>query len=293
MGVMAIIRVLIDILIAKGRLTSISSRPYCKGWLGMAQKKAPEYDTLCALDGTPQARVRVVRRYKSVVKVKRWLGDGQWSGEEDRNPNDLLGDGGAAWGWNPPAGTKKGERLGYVRVSTVDQNLDRQLELIGDVDKLYEDKISGKSRADRVGLEQALNRLRSGDTLVVASIDRLARSLVDLREIVDQVVGEGAALEFIHERMRFSPDTTVDPTSKLMFQMLGAFAEFERDIIRERQKEGIAEAKKKGVYKGRKPALSAPRRDEVRRRAATGEKRAEIAEDLGVSVATVYRVLAG
>lgn len=251
-----------------------------------------EYDTLTGVDGTPKARVRVIRRYRSVVKVKRWLGGGQWSGEEDCHPDDLLGDGGAAWGWNPPAGSAKGARVGYIRVSTDEQNLDRQLELVGDVDKMFQDKLSGKSRAGRAGLAQALNYLRPGDTLVVSSIDRLARSMDDLKDLVRQINDEGASVEFIHENMTFAPGEAQDALSKLMFHMLAAFAEFERELIRERQREGIVEAKKKGLYKGRKPALSPGRIKEVKRRAADGERRADIAADLGVSQATVYRALA-
>ncbi|MGP5080517.1 recombinase family protein [Corynebacterium variabile] len=185
-----------------------------------------------------------------------------------------------------------GQRVAYIRVSTTDQNLDRQIESVGAVDKIFQDKISGKSTAGREGLSAALDYIRDGDTLVVSSIDRLARSMTDLRQIVNQVVAKGANVEFVHEHMVFSKDSS-DPRSTLMLGILGSFAEFERSIIRERQMEGIAEAKKKGAYKGGTPKLTADQVAEVRARVAANEGKVAIARDLGVSRQTIYRALDG
>ena len=183
-----------------------------------------------------------------------------------------------------------GQRVAYIRVSTTDQNLDRQIEGVGAVDRVFQDKISGKSTAGREGLAAALDYIRDGDTLVVSSIDRLARSMTDLRQIVDQVVAKGASVEFVHEHMVFSKDAA-DPRSTLMLGILGSFAEFERSIIRERQMEGIAEAKKRGVYKGGTPKLTQEQVDEVRARVATRESKAALAREYGVSRQTIYRAL--
>ena len=183
-----------------------------------------------------------------------------------------------------------GQRVAYIRVSTTDQNLDRQIESVGEVDRVFQDKISGKSTAGREGLAAALDYIRDGDTLVVSSIDRLARSMTDLRQIVDQVVAKGASVEFVHEHMVFSKDAA-DPRSTLMLGILGSFAEFERSIIRERQMEGIAEAKKRGVYKGGTPKLTQEQVDEVRARVATRESKAALAREYGVSRQTIYRAL--
>lgn len=186
--------------------------------------------------------------------------------------------------------TVSGQRVAYLRVSTIDQNLDRQIESVGEVDKIFQDKISGKSTAGRDGLTAALDYIREGDVLVVSSIDRLARSMTDLRQIVDRVVEKGASVEFIHEHLVFSKEGT-DPRSTLMLGILGSFAEFERSIIRERQMEGIAEAKKKGKYRGGTPKLTQEQVAEVRARVAAREPKTEIARSIGVSRQTVYRAL--
>ena len=183
------------------------------------------------------------------------------------------------------------QRFSYIRVSSADQNLARQRAMIGDVDKEFLDEVSARSRADRPGLEQCIDYLRDHDELHVASIDRLARSLVDLRSIIDQITAKGASVHFIKEHLTFSKDST-DPRATLMLGILGSFAEFERAIIRERQAEGIALAKKAGKYKGRKRAISPDDLEKARQRVAAGESKVAIAKDLGVSRATLYRALA-
>lgn len=188
------------------------------------------------------------------------------------------------------SGTTRGQRVSYIRVSTAEQNLARQREIIGAVDREFQDKISACSRADRAGFEDCIGYLREHDQLVVASIDRLARSLADLQGLIDQITDKSVSVHFIKENLTFSAESS-DPRARLMLGILGSFAEFERSIIRERQAEGIALAKKVGKYKGRKHALSPEKVEEARRRADAGESKVAIAKDLGVSRATVYRAL--
>lgn len=182
-----------------------------------------------------------------------------------------------------------GKRVGYVRVSTNDQRVDRQKAAIGDVDEWYEDKCSGKDR-HRPELEACLRYLRNDDTLVVASADRLARNLIDLCQIVEELTSRKVTVEFVKENMTFLPDKN-DPRAKLYLHMLAAMAEFERALIRERQAEGIALAKAQGKYKGRAPALTLEQKREVRARYAEGGRVASIAREFGVSRPTVYRAL--
>ena len=181
----------------------------------------------------------------------------------------------------------KGQRVGYLRVSTVDQKADRQLEGV-EVDRRFIDQASGKS-ADRPELERALAYVREGDTLVVHSMDRLARNLDDLRRIVREVTGKGVRVEFVKEHLTFSGEDS--PMSLLMLSMMGAFAEFERSLIRERQREGIDLAKARGVYRGRKRALTEEQAAELRRRAAAGEKKAALAREYGIRRETLYDYL--
>ncbi|MCA0308860.1 MAG: recombinase family protein [Actinobacteria bacterium] len=123
--------------------------------------------------------------------------------------------------------------VGYARVSSVDQNLARQLEAIGEVDRLFEEKVSGAGRAERAALTACIAYVRQGDVVRVASMDRLARSLRDLRDIVDEILAKGAAVHFVKEGQTYSPDDQ-NAMSQLLLNMLGAFAEFERSLIRER-----------------------------------------------------------
>lgn len=178
----------------------------------------------------------------------------------------------------------KGQRVGYVRVSTVDQNTERQLDGV-DCDKVFTDKASGKN-TDRPELNRALDYVRDGDTLVVHSMDRLARNLEDLRRLVRELTGQGVRVEFIKENLTFAGDDS--PMNTLLLSMLGAVAEFERSMIRERQREGIALAKAKGKYKGRKPSLSLEQASAVAARLRDGESASALATEYGVSRATVY-----
>lgn len=132
--------------------------------------------------------------------------------------------------------------------------------------------------------------VRDGDELVVSSIDRLARSLADLRALVDELTAKGVTVTFLHEHLTFSKNSS-DPRADLMLGILGSFAEFERAIIRERQAEGIALAKKAGKYKGRKRALTPDQVAEAKERVAAGESKASIARDFGITRPTLYRAL--
>lgn len=180
-----------------------------------------------------------------------------------------------------------GQNVGYVRVSTLIQNTARQLDGIK-LDKVFEDKASGKN-TDRPQLTACLAHLRGEDTLHVHSMDRLSRNLEDLRRIVKDLTRRGVAVRFLKEGLIFNGDDS--PMSNLLLSMLGAVAEFERSIILERQREGVAIAKEQGKYKGRKPSLSAERIQELLSRIAKGDKKTVLAKEFGISRETVYSYL--
>jgi DNA invertase Pin-like site-specific DNA recombinase len=181
-----------------------------------------------------------------------------------------------------------GKRIGYVRVSSIDQNTERQLDGI-QIDKVFEDKASGKD-TNRPQLTAALDYVRDGDTLVVHSMDRLARNTEDMLRIVRELQTKHVSVEFVKEHLVFGDNS--NPCDQLMMTMLAGFAQFERAMIRERQREGIEIAKKKGVYRGRKPSLTAEQIVSLKARAESGEKKAVIARDLGISRETLYQYLA-
>lgn len=181
-----------------------------------------------------------------------------------------------------------GQNVGYVRVSTVVQNTARQLDGI-QLDKVFEDKASGRN-TDRPQLTTCLAHLRDGDTLHVHSMDRLCRNLDDLRRIVKELTKRGVVVKFHKESLSFTGEDS--PMSNLLLSMLGAVAEFERSIILERQREGIAIAKIEGKYKGRKPSLTTERILELQRRVVAGEKKTTLAREFGISRETVYSYLA-
>ena len=181
----------------------------------------------------------------------------------------------------------KGNKVGYVRVSSFDQNPERQLEGL-DLDRKFTDKASGKS-TNRPKLEEMIDYVREGDILIVHSMDRLARNLDDLRSIVFKLTGKKVAVQFLKENLTFTGEDS--PMSNLLLSMMGAFAEFERSLIRERQLEGISLAKKKGLYKGRKSTLDEEKMEEIDRLIENGEKKSEIARQVKVSRETLYRYL--
>jgi len=181
-----------------------------------------------------------------------------------------------------------GKRIGYVRVSSVGQNDARQLDGV-ELDKIFTDKASGKD-TQRPQLQAMLDYVREGDHLLVHSMDRLSRSLKDLQDVVEALTVKGVSVTFMKERLTFAKDDS-DPMSMLMLQLLGAIGQFERSLIKERQREGIAIAKVKGVYKGRKPVLDADAAKTLRELAARGIPKVDIAQTLGISRASVYEYL--
>jgi DNA invertase Pin-like site-specific DNA recombinase len=181
----------------------------------------------------------------------------------------------------------QGHRIGYIRVSSFDQNPERQLEQV-EVSKIFTDKASGKD-TERPALEELLAFVREGDTVVVHSMDRLARNLDDLRRLVQQLTKRGVRIEFVKECLTFTGEDS--PMANLLLSVMGAFAEFERALIRERQREGIALAKQRGAYRGRKKALSTEQVEELQSRASAGEQKAKLAREYGISRETLYQYL--
>ena len=175
--------------------------------------------------------------------------------------------------------------IGYKRVSSEGQNLDRQD--LGEVDKVFEEKLSGKLAKDRPALQAMIEYAREGDAIVVYSIDRLARDLRDLQDIISTLNDKGVSISFLSERLTFSAETD-DAFAKLQLQMMGAFAEFERNIIKKRQAEGIAKAKARGAYKGTKKRID---REKVHQLKAEGNSTYKIAEEMGISRMSVHRIL--
>lgn len=181
----------------------------------------------------------------------------------------------------------QGQRVGYIRVSSFDQNPERQLEGVA-LDRVFTDKASGKD-TQRPELESLLGFVRQGDILVVHSMDRLARNLDDLRRLVNELTERGVRIEFVKEGLTFTGEDS--PMAKLLLSVMGAFGEFERALIRERQREGIELARKKGKYKGRKRSLSPEQVAALKERVAAGEKKAGLAREFGISRETLYQYL--
>lgn len=180
-----------------------------------------------------------------------------------------------------------GQRIGYIRVSTLDQNPERQLDNIN-VDRIFTDRASGKD-TKRPELDALMCFVRTDDTVVVHSMDRLARNLDDLRHIVQLLTQRGVRIEFVKEQLRFTGEDS--PIANLMLSIMGAFAEFERSLIKERQREGIALAKQRGAYRGRKKALSDIEKMKLLDRIQRGDKKAQVARDFGISRETLYQYL--
>ena len=177
-------------------------------------------------------------------------------------------------------------KYGYARVSTIEQDNAMQIAALRNArcDTIIEEKRSAVKH--RPMLEQLLSKLKHGDTIVIYKLDRLARSLAHLLSIVEHVQQRGAYLKSITE--------PIDPTTaagRMFLQVLGSVAEFERALIRERQREGIALAKQRGAYRGRKKALSPEQAAELRQRAAAGEQKATLAREFGISRETLYQYL--
>ncbi len=180
-------------------------------------------------------------------------------------------------------------RIGYIRVSSYSQNTDRQLVGV-ELDKTFTEKASAKN-ANRPQLQACLEWVREGDTLHVHSIDRLARNLFDLQKIVEHLTAKGITIQFHKESLTFSGGD--NPMAKLMLQMMGAFAEFERTLINERRREGMAAAKAQGKQIGAKRKLTSADIARINERLAAGATKKQMAADYGVSRQTLYTALAG
>ena len=178
-------------------------------------------------------------------------------------------------------------RVGYQRVSSAGQNTERQD--LGEVDKLFTDRQSGKD-TKRPELQAMLEYVRDGDVVFVHSIDRLARDLRDLQDIVTTLNDKGVAISFLSEGLIFDPSKQ-DALATLQLQMMGSFAQFERNIIRKRQAEGIAKAKERGVYQNRTPKKPTISRDQVKALRDQGLSTYKIAAQMGISRMSVHRIL--
>jgi DNA invertase Pin-like site-specific DNA recombinase len=176
--------------------------------------------------------------------------------------------------------------VGYARVSSAGQSLEVQLDQLtaAGCEKVFSEKRSGRSTDGREALSDALGYVREGDVLVVTRLDRLARSMIDLRQVVDGLAAKGVDFRVLQQG---AIDTTRSD-GRLMLNILASFAEFEADIRKERQADGIAKAKDAGVYKGRPKSIQA---EQVAALKAEGIGPAEIARRLGIGRASVYRVL--
>lgn len=183
-----------------------------------------------------------------------------------------------------------GQTIGYARVSTTDQNPDRQHTQLRNAGalRIYTDAITGSTR-HRPQLDEALRYLRDGDTFIITSMDRLARSLTDLSTIVEELTQRGITVKFLKENQTYT--TTNDPIAQLMLGILGSIAQFERSLIRERQAEGIARAKARGVYKGRAPVLTDTQVTQAKQWVNAGIPKAEVARRLGIGRTTLYKYL--
>lgn len=181
----------------------------------------------------------------------------------------------------------KGQKIGYIRVSSFDQNSDRQLDGIA-TDRTFIDKASGKN-IDRPQLEEMLQFAREGDTIIIHSMDRLARNLDDLRTLLRNLTSKGVDIQFCKEKLTFTNNDS--PMSQLLLSVMGAFAEFERSLLKELQREGIEIAKRKGKYRGRKRALDETQIKDLKARANAGEVRTNLAKEYGISRETLYSYL--
>jgi DNA invertase Pin-like site-specific DNA recombinase len=177
-----------------------------------------------------------------------------------------------------------GQRVGYRRVSTVEQATDRQLDGVP-LDRVFTDHASGKD-IQRPELQKLIAYVREGDRVVIHSMDRLARNLEDLRGLVRAFTGKGVQVQFVKEGLTFSGDD--NPMAQFLLNVMGSFAEFERALIRERQREGVALAKRRGAYKGRKRALTEEQIADLRARAVPGANKAALAREYGIGRRTLY-----
>lgn len=186
----------------------------------------------------------------------------------------------------------KTARIGYIRVSSADQNLARQEETLKpyDLDRVFSDKASGKN-LERPEFQRMIDFVREGDELYVCSMDRMARNLNDLLTITTKLQEKGVAVHFLKEKIDLDPAGETSAMTKLLMSMMGAVAEFERSLIRERQREGIAVAKANGAYKGRSRSVTNEQIEQIKEMVDAGVPLAKAARKVGISRATAYRYL--
>ena len=180
-------------------------------------------------------------------------------------------------------------KVGYKRVSTIVQNDSRQLAGL-ELERIFVDHASGKNTSERPQLQTLIEFIREGDEVYVHSMDRLARNLKDLLGLVEKIRNKGASLHFLKENLLIESQAQQSPMTTLMLSMMGAFAEFERSLILERQREGIALAKQKGLYKGRKP-VSKEKLEQAKDLLKQGQKVSAVARQTGLSRASLYKYL--
>lgn len=185
---------------------------------------------------------------------------------------------------------KHGANVVYMRVSTVDQNLARQEELRDGADRVFEEKASASTR-ERPQLTAMMNFVREGDAIKVWSTDRLARSLTDLTAIIDELREKKVSITFVKENMTFDAAKDAGPYQRLQFHMMGAIAEFERSLSKQRQAEGIEKAKARGAYKGRQRVLTDEQVEAIANQIESGVTIARVARDHRVSRGTIYAAL--
>ena len=180
-----------------------------------------------------------------------------------------------------------GKRIGYIRVSTKDQNPERQLVGI-ELDETFTDYWTGSCR-DRPKLKEMLRYARKGDVVYVHDLDRLARNLKELKEIVCELIANEVAVMFVSENLKFDSDSS--HLAELQLNMLGAFAQFERSNSLKRIREGIERAKARGAYKGRQPVINEKQFELIKTKLEWGLDKKTIAQQLGIGVSTVYKYL--
>jgi DNA invertase Pin-like site-specific DNA recombinase len=180
-----------------------------------------------------------------------------------------------------------GKKIGYIRVSSVDQNTERQLAGY-ELDRVFEDKVSGKD-INRPQLIEMISYVRDGDEVIIHSMDRLARNVIDLKNIVEKLTAKEVTVRFIKENLLFTGKQ--NPLSNLLLSVIGAVVEFERALINERQAEGIAIAKEKGIYKGRKLKLDKEKIEIVKQKLGQGVAKARIAKELKIDRKLIYRYI--
>jgi len=178
-------------------------------------------------------------------------------------------------------------KIGYIRVSTIEQNTARQLDGMV-LDKVFTEKLSGKS-TNREQLQACLAYCREGDELYVHSIDRMARNLVDLRKIIEGLNTKKVSVHFVKENLIFSGKENA--MGMLLLNVMGAFAEFERALMLERTMEGVAKAKAEGKYKGRKPSLNEEQVKSLKERLKLGISKSKVSREFNISRDTVYNYL--